>query len=94
MAKKRIRIEYRVNGSPSSPASFAEAALDERLKNRLGGYISSKEIRARTDIGPYTLKRWRDSSRLRAHKVKATWFYSRQDLLDILKSLGTSGGLR
>ena len=85
MARSK-KASYAVNGRPSSLPSLRVVAQDDSLKPTLGDYLSAKEVVARTDIDYATLQRWRRSGRLRSHKVGGFWFYSRQDLLDLINS--------
>lgn len=56
------------------------------LKEVLGDYISAKDIHRNVGIELATLRYWRNSARIRAKKVRGTWYYSRQDLIGLIKS--------
>jgi transposase-like protein len=53
-----------------------------------GDYVTSSEAR-QAGISLSTLRKWRDSGRLRAKQTKSRWCYLRQDLIQLLKEPGT-----
>jgi hypothetical protein len=62
-----------------------DIAKDESLRPALGDYVTGKEAyQAVPDVSE--LATWRDTGKVRATKVGAIWYYSRQDLLQALKA--------
>lgn len=59
---------------------------DSVLKEALGDYISAKDIHGKVGIEYATLRYWRNSAKIRAKKVGSTWHYSKQDLIDLIKT--------
>ena len=91
MRKKKAiyKIEYTIDGKPAKLQDICSSTQDAMLKEALGDYISARDVREtrnKAGIKSAILRSWRNSGRLRAKKVGATWFYSRQDLLDLIKT--------
>ncbi len=76
------RAAFSINGKPSSLREIRHAAREDSLKHELGDYVAGRE----TPVPYPTLRKWRDSGKLRAKKIRDTWYYSRQDLLQLLKT--------
>lgn len=75
-----------IDGRPTTPRDVRSVVFDTVLKKALGDYISGKDVRNKAGIKNATLRSWRDSGKLRAKKIRNTWYYSRQDLLQLLKT--------
>lgn len=60
---------------------------DSALKEALGDYISAKDVHYQIDIPYTTLRNWRKSGIVRAKKIGAIWYYSKHDILALIKSL-------
>jgi hypothetical protein len=75
-----------IDGRPTTLRDIRSIVFDTVLKKALGDYISAKDVRNKAGIKNATLRRWRDSGKLRAKKIRNTWYYSRQDLLQLLKT--------
>jgi len=82
MRKKAI---YTIDGKPAKLQDICSSTQDAMLKEALGDYISAKDAH-KAGIKDTTLRSWRNRGKTRAKKVKSTWFYSRQDLLDLIKT--------
>ena len=86
MKKKAI---YTIDGKPAKLQDIYSSVLNTRLKEALGEYVSARDVReTRNKVGikSATLRSWRNDGRLRAKKVGSTWFYSRQDLLELIRT--------
>lgn len=88
MTKKKAvyTIKTFISGEPHKRSYVMSEALDATLKEALGEYISARDIYSRTGTRYATLRSWRVSGKIRAMKFGATWFYSRQDLLELIKT--------
>jgi hypothetical protein len=87
MTKKKAI--YMIDGKPVKLQDICSSTQDSILKQALGDYISARDVldtRNKAGIKSAILRSWRNSGRLRAKKVGATWFYSRQDLLELIKT--------
>ena len=87
MTKKKAI--YTIDGKPAKLRDVSSSAQDATLKETLGDYISARDVREtrkKVGIKSATLRSWRNDGRLRARKVESTWFYSRQDLLELIKT--------
>lgn len=83
MTKKKAI--YTVDGESARLSDVRSKAKDSTLKEALGDYVTVKDTH-RVGIKDATIRRWRNSGKLRAKKIGATWFYSRQDLLELIKT--------
>ena len=81
----REKVVYALDNKPSSLKQIQHAAQEDSLRHALGDYISGREA-YRAGISYTTLRRWRSSGKLPAKKIRATWFYSRQDLVQLIKA--------
>jgi len=61
------------------------AVSDAVLKEALGDYLSGKDLN-KAGIDDATLHMWRDTGRVRAKNIRNVWYYSRQDLLPLIKT--------
>ena len=89
MKKKAI---YTIDGKPAKLQDIYSSTQDAMLKEALGDYVSARDIREthnKVGIKSATLRSWRNDGRLRAKKVGVTWFYSRQDLLELIRTSKT-----
>lgn len=88
LTEKRNRRIYPITicGKPTKRKDVKHVVVDTVLKEALGDYISAREAQNPPGIKEGTLQKWRDSGRLRAKKIRNTWYYSRQDLLKLLKT--------
>jgi len=88
MVKKKaaIRWKYTTNGKPTTLAEIRKEADEALLTEALGEYITSLEARRRANIRSSELARWRASGKIRAKKMGSRWFYSRQDLINVIRS--------
>jgi len=87
MTKKKA--SYTIDGKPAKLQDIYSSVLNAMLKEALGDYISARDVReTRNKVGikSATLRSWRNGGRLRAKKIGATWFYSRQDLIELIKT--------
>ena len=82
MKKKAI---YTIDGKPARLRDVKRRAQDDMLKEAVGDYISARGAHTLA-IKDTTLRSWRNSGKIRAKKVGATWFYSRQDLLELIRT--------
>ena len=76
---------YLIDGKLVKLSDIRSQAQDVTLKEALGDYITAKDIH-KVGIKNTTLRSWRNSGRIRARKVKSTWYYSIQDLLELIKT--------
>ena len=91
MTKKKAiyTIKTFIGGQPAKRSCYMSEALDATLKEALGNYVSARDVRdTRNKVGikSATLRSWRNSGKIRAMKFGSTWFYSRHDLLDLIKT--------
>jgi len=79
------RPRFTINGEPASLREVRHGAKEESLRRALGDYITGKEanqaVRSLSELAA-----WRDTGKVRAMKIGAMWYYSRQDLLQALKA--------
>ncbi|MBA7605125.1 hypothetical protein ES703_12254 [subsurface metagenome] len=88
MTKKKKAI-YTIDGKPAKLSDIRSETQDATLKEALGDYISVRDILETSNkagIKSATLRSWRNGGKIRAKKVGATWYYSRQDLLELIKT--------
>jgi len=78
----KSNIEISLDGEPSTLEDMQDAVLLESL----GEYMSAEEVCYKLKIDQSILQKWRSTKRLRARKIHAIWYYSKQDLLEILKT--------
>jgi hypothetical protein len=83
MTKKKAI--YTIDGKPARLSNVRSEAQGATLKEALGDYISAKDAH-KAGIKDTTLRSWRNRGKIRTKKVESTWFYSRQDLLDLIKT--------
>lgn len=83
MTKKKAT--YTIDGKPVKVSDVRSEAQAATLKEALGDHITAKHAH-RAGIKGATLRSWRNSGKIRAKKVGTTWFYSRQDLLELIKT--------
>lgn len=83
MTKKKAI--YTIDGKPAKLRDVKRSAQDTTLKEALGDYISAKDAH-KAGVKDTTLRSWRNGGKIRAKKVGATWIYSRQDLVDLIKT--------
>jgi len=81
MTKKKAI--YTIDGKPAKLRDVKSLAQDATLKEALGDYISARSA-CKAGVMDTTLRSWRNSCRIRAKKVGAVWFYSRQDLVNLI----------
>ena len=81
---KKIAI-YTIDGKPAKVSDVRSEAQGATLKEALGDYISAKHAH-RAGIKDTTLRSWGNSGKIRAKKTGATWFYSRQDLIELIRT--------
>ena len=84
--RKRPDSALFIDGTPASLGDIYRTVVEDTLRTELGDYIAIRGVHKRLGISYATLRRWRRSGRLRSHKVGGSWFYSRQDLLDLINS--------
>lgn len=80
---------YAIDGKVAKLSDVNILARDITLKEALGDYISASDVREtcnKVGIKDATLRNWRNSGKIRAKKVGGTWFYSRQDLVELIKT--------
>lgn len=56
------------------------------LKEKIGDYLSAKEISRRTDIKVRTLGKWRGKGYLKAEQLKGRWYYSLSSVIQAIRS--------
>jgi len=61
-------------------------SADRYLKDKLGDYLSAREIHVLTGIKTRTLNKWRERGVLRSEQLKGRWYYSIRDLIAAIKS--------
>ena len=83
MAKKKAT--YKINGRISSLREIRSIAKHDSVHDALGDYISSGEA-YKAGISYNTLRKWRINGKLKSKKMKQTWYYSRDDLLNLIKT--------
>ena len=81
----KTKPTYMIDGRLAKLSDIRSQAQDAMLKEALGDNISAKEAHE-AGVKDTSLRSWRNSGRIRARKVKSTWYYSRQDLLELLKT--------
>lgn len=81
----KTKATYMIDGKLAKLLDVRSQARDVMLKKALGDYITAKDVH-KVGIKYTTLRSWRNSGRIRARKVKSTWYYSRQDLLELIKT--------
>jgi len=88
LIEKRNRRTYpiTIDGKPTRRRDIRSAVRDAVLTEALGDYMSAKDVRHKAGVKDDTLRKWRRSGNLRAKKIRSTWYYSRQDLLKLLKT--------
>jgi hypothetical protein len=79
-------IKTFIGGEPVKRSYVMSEALNATLKEALGDYITARDIYNRTSIRYTTLRSWRNSGKIRAMKFGSTWFYSRHDLVELIKT--------
>ncbi len=77
---------YTLDGTLCEPGDISHWMADSMLKEALGDYITNKDIYKRIVIKYTKLRSSRKSGKIRAKKVGGTWFYSKQDLLNLIKA--------
>jgi len=83
------KVIYAIDGKPAKLQDIRSSTQDAMLKETLGDYISARDVRETSNkvgIKSATLRSWRNGGKIRAKKVGATWYYSRQDLLELIKT--------
>jgi DNA-binding transcriptional MerR regulator len=90
LIEKRNRKTYpiTIDGKPTKRRDIRSVVLDTILKEALGDCLSASDVRNKAGIKESTLRKWRRSARLRAKKIRNSWYYSRQDLLELIKTEG------
>ena len=88
MTKKKATytIKTFIGGELHKRSYVMSEALDATLKEALGDYISARDIYSRTSTRYATLRNWRISGKIRVMKFGITWFYSKRDLLELIKT--------
>jgi hypothetical protein len=56
------------------------------LKEKLGDYLSAKEIVKRTNIKARTLAKWRKQGLLKTERLKGVWYYSFKSVVKAIKT--------
>jgi hypothetical protein len=56
------------------------------LKEKMGDYLSAREICKRTDIKAKILNKWREKGNLEAEQLKGQWYYSLKSVLNAIKT--------
>ena len=56
------------------------------LREKIGDYLSAREISKRTDIKARTLDKWRGKGYLKAEQLKGRWYYSLSSVIQAIKS--------
>ena len=76
---------YTIDGKSARLKDIRSCVQDATLKEALGDYIGARDAH-RAGIKSATLRSWRNSGKIRAMKFGLTWFYSRQDLLELIRT--------
>lgn len=79
MTKKKAI--YTIDGEPASLRDVKSGAKADALKD----YITQKHASS-LGFKDTTLRSGRNSGKIRAMKIGTTWFYSKQDLVDLIKT--------
>jgi transposase-like protein len=82
MNKKVIYIQ---DGNRVSLKRIKRTIKDTALVESLGEYIESREIIKLTGINSSTLYNWRRSGKIHAKQIDKLWYYSKSELLKLLK---------
>ena len=61
-------------------------SADRYLKDKLGDYLSAREIHVLTGIKVRTLDKWRAQGMLQAEQLKGRWYYSVKSLIAAISS--------
>lgn len=85
-----MKATYMIDGKLVTLSDFRSQVQDVTLKEALGDYITAKNAH-KAGIKNTTLLSWRNSGRIRARKVKSTWYYSIHDLLELIKTSNIDG---
>lgn len=56
------------------------------IKEKIGDYLSAKEISRRTGITIRVLDKWRAKGNLKAEMLKGRWYYSLKNVIQSIKS--------
>lgn len=75
-----------IDGKPTKRQDIRSAVLDAILKEAFGDHMSARDVQNKAGIKDGTLRKWRRSGKLRAKKVRGTWYYSKQDLARLIAS--------
>jgi hypothetical protein len=75
-----------IDGRPTKRQDIRSVVHAAILREAPGDYISSSDVRAGAGIDDNVLRKWRHSRKIRAKKVGRTWYYSRQDLLQLVRT--------
>jgi len=88
LVEKRNRRMYpiTIDGKPTKRQDIRSVVHGAILKEAPGDYISSSDVRNKAGIKDGVLRKWRRTGKARAKKVGRSWYYSRQDLLKLLKT--------
>ena len=88
LIEKRNRKMYpiTIDGKPTRRRDVRSTVHDAILKEALGDYISASDVRNKAGISNSTLRGWRHSGKVRAKKVGRAWHYSKQDLLELMRT--------
>ena len=76
---------YKIDGEKTRLSVIKNEVKKDSLKKNLGDYISSKELK-KIGFKDSELRRWKDIGKIRAMKNGSFWYYSKQDILDTLKT--------
>jgi hypothetical protein len=82
---KQPQTEFFVDGRPARLRDVRSRTQDATLKEALGDYISAVELHNKVGIRDATLRRWRNSGKIRAERIRGRWYYSLQDILRDIK---------
>ncbi|MFC2039877.1 helix-turn-helix domain-containing protein [Chloroflexota bacterium] len=73
-------------GSNAKVGTKRYAEQDAMLREILGEYFSAKDLGNRAGIKSATLLQWREKGKLRSVKIGSAWYYSRQDIQELIKT--------
>ncbi len=65
-------------------SSYTEA--NRYLKDKLGDYLSAREIYNRTKIKTRTLNKWTKQGLIQSVQLKGRWYYSIRDIMAAIKT--------
>lgn len=82
MARKP-KAEFQYDGVPGSLSSIKKRVREDLTKD----LVSATEAAAKLGVTTVTLRQWREERKVAAIKSGKMWYYSREDLLNLVRHL-------